>query len=243
VLKEIEENKAFDCRQDAIWTYYQNERAGDFQSANTRVAHIIKTIRRQHRKSDIRLLNIGAGNGYFEKMAAAQGWEIYSLDPDEKTITRLKSFGINAVQGHIEKMVFENSQFDFVVASEVLEHLSAEQCDLGLAEVKRVLKPGGWFIGTVPHRENLHQNTVFCPYCNSVFHRWGHMRSFELKTLATDLSRFFHNVHVKRTAFVALRGNGMRGLIKGCVRFVLAKMGEEIAVPSILFFAQKEVPR
>ena len=243
MLKEIEEKKPFDCRQDAIWTYYQNERAEDFQGAEPRMAYIINTIRRQQRNSDICLLNIGAGNGNFEKMAAAKGWNIYSIDPDEKTVNRLKSIGIKAVKAHIEKIVFENNKFDFVVASEVLEHLSVEQCNLGIAEVKRVLKPGGWFIGTVPHRENLHQNIVFCPYCNSTFHRWGHMRSFELKTLATYLSRFFHNVHVKRTAFVTLRGNGMRGLIKGFVRIVLAKMGEEIAVPSILFLARKEIQR
>jgi SAM-dependent methyltransferase len=238
-----EKNKSLDCRQDAIWTYYQNERAGDFQGARPRMAHIIYTIRGKKRKSDIRLLNIGAGNGDFEKMAASQGWDIYSADPDEGTVNRLKLMGIKAARMHIEEMVFQDKQFDFVVASEVLEHLSVEQFNLGLAEVKRILKPGGWFIGTVPHREDLQQNYVFCPHCNSVFHRWGHMRSFDLKSLATDLNCFFSNVRVKRTAFVALRGKGLRGLIKGCLRIALAKIGEEIAVPSILFIAQKEISK
>jgi SAM-dependent methyltransferase len=240
-MVRVGDKKSFDSKQDAIWTYYQNERAGDFLGARPRMAYIINTIRGKHRKPEMRLLNIGAGNGDFEIMAASHGWNIYSVDPDENTVKRLQSTGINAFQAHVEELAFENNKFDFVVASEVLEHLSVEQCKLGLAEVKRVLKLGGWFIGTVPHNEDLKLNTVFCPHCNSVFHRWGHMRSFDLESLATDLNRFFCNVRVKRTAFVSLRGKGMGGLIKGCVRIALAKFGEEIAVPSILFMAQKEM--
>jgi SAM-dependent methyltransferase len=228
------------CNQDAIWKYYQNQRSEDFQGARPRMAYIRNVIEGKHQYPELRILNIGAGNGDFEKMAALKGWQIYSTDPDMETVNRLNKIGIKAMQGRIEKLVFENDRFDFVVASEVLEHLSTEQFKKGLAEVNRVLRPGGWFVGTVPYKENLGSNIVYCPNCNSEFHRWGHMRSFDLKSLRDDLNALFSHVLVKRTAFVSLHGNGFWGIVKGCVRIVLAKIGEEIAVPSIFFLARKE---
>jgi ubiquinone/menaquinone biosynthesis C-methylase UbiE len=239
-MTTIDGKNANTCKQDAIWNYYQNKRAAEFQGARPRMAFIIKSIQERHRNPGIRLLNIGAGNGDFEKMAASKGWEIYSTDPDEETVNRLKAIGIKAIQGRIEELVFEDEQFDFVVASEVLEHLTTQQSEEGLAEIHRVLRPGGWFIGTVPYKENLGSNIVYCPNCNSEFHRWGHMRSFDLKSLRDDLNSLFNCVLVKRTAFVSLHGNGFWGIVKGGVRIVLAKLGEEIAVPSIFFMARKE---
>src|SRR3712207_7275576 len=48
-----------------------------------------------------------------------------------------------------------------------------------LDEVRRVLKSGGRFIGTVPYREDLPANEVMCPHCSSTFRRWGHEQSFD----------------------------------------------------------------
>jgi ubiquinone/menaquinone biosynthesis C-methylase UbiE len=239
-MTTIDDKNSNTCKQDAIWNYYQNKRAEEFQGARPRMAYLIKTIQEKHRTRGLRLLNIGAGNGDFEEMAALKGWEIYSTDPDEETVNRLKAMGIKAIQGRIEELLFEDEQFDFVVASEVLEHLTAKQSEEGLTEISRVLRPGGWFVGTVPYKENLGSNIVYCPNCNSEFHRWGHMRSFDLKSIRDDLNSLFGHVLVKRTAFVSLHGNGFWGIVKGGVRIVLAKLGEEIAVPSIFFMARKE---
>jgi ubiquinone/menaquinone biosynthesis C-methylase UbiE len=238
-MTTIGDKNASTCKQDAIWTYYQNKRTEEFRGARPRMVYLIKTIQKKHRTPGLRLLNIGAGNGDFEKMAASKGWEIYSTDPDEETVSRLKAIGVKAIQGRIEKLVFEDEQFDFVVASEVLEHLTTDQFEKGLAEINRVLKPGGWFVGTVPYKENLGSNIVYCPNCNREFHRWGHMRSFDLKSLRDDLNSSFSHVFMKRTAFVSLHGNGVWGIVKGGVRIVLAKLGEEIAVPSIFFMVRK----
>jgi hypothetical protein len=62
--------------------------------------------------------------------------------------------------------------------SEVLEHLATDVLDATLGEVKRVLKPDGRFIGTVPANESLSDNQAICPRCGEVFHRWGHVQTF-----------------------------------------------------------------
>jgi ubiquinone/menaquinone biosynthesis C-methylase UbiE len=52
-------------------------------------------------------------------------------------------------------MPFENNVFDVVMSTEVLEHILNP--DNYLLEVKRVLKPGGFFFFTVPFLMSLHE--------------------------------------------------------------------------------------
>jgi SAM-dependent methyltransferase len=52
-------------------------------------------------------------------------------------------------------MPFENNVFDVVMSTEVLEHVFNP--DNYLLEVKRVLKPGGFFFFTVPFLMSLHE--------------------------------------------------------------------------------------
>lgn len=52
-------------------------------------------------------------------------------------------------------MPFEDSSFDVVISTEVMEHVPDP--DSYLMEVKRVLKPGGMFFFTVPFLMSLHE--------------------------------------------------------------------------------------
>ena len=225
--------------QDNIWRYFQNRHPEIFEGATARMDYIVREISRKKTTSIPRVLNIGAGNGYLEEKVTRLGWVIYSLDPDEGAVSRLLEKGVKAYRGYMGEMPFADDSFDFVVASEVLEHLDAQQLHEGLKEAVRVMRRGAWFIGTVPCRENLTLNEVVCPRCQEVFHRWGHQRSFDLQTMQSQLLSFFHKAVVKRKGFVAFRGRSWRGKIKSLVRSILAHYGEPIASPNIYFAARK----
>ena len=225
--------------QGKIWTHFQNRNPEVFEAAKARMAYIIREISRKKTSSVPCVLNIGAGNGYFEESALRLGWQIYSLDPDESTVKRLLEKGIRAHRGYIERMPFPDESFDFVIASEVLEHLIAEQLHEGFAEIARVMRRSAWLIGTVPYCENLFLNEVVCPKCQEVFHRWGHRRSFDVHTMRNELSYFFNEIIVKRRAFVKFHGRRFKGKIKSLVRLILANYGVEIASPNIYFAARK----
>ncbi len=185
-----------------------------------------------------RILNIGVGNGYFEETVRQRGWKMQSLDPDKKTINRLVEKGFKAQKGVIEQIPFDDTGFDFVTASEVLEHLDDEQRHKGLQEVARVLKGGGWFLGTVPYREDLFVNRVICPKCEEVFHRWGHQKSFDAKAMRNELEPFFEDVGVRTTAFVPFRRQSVTRAIKSLVYLIRAKYGANLATTSIYFSAR-----
>ncbi|MFZ5571244.1 MAG: class I SAM-dependent methyltransferase [Thermodesulfobacteriota bacterium] len=225
--------------QDRLWTYYQNESQASFAGAKPRIDFLLKKVVEKSRSGSIGLLNIGAGDGYLEETARRKRFDIHSLDPDPRTVERLVSKNIKASRGYMEQMPFMDEMFDFVIASEVLEHLEKDQFEKGLAEVHRVMKTGGWFIGTVPYREQLGANVVICPNCEEIFHRWGHKRSFGTGDIQRELERFFPDPHVKIRAFVAIKGRTMPGKLKSLIRLVLGRYGVAIAAPNIYFEARK----
>lgn len=55
--------------------------------------------------------------------------------------------------GDADNLAYADAQFDVVVMTEVLEHLAEPA--RALAQIKRVLKLGGWLLMTVPNRDWL----------------------------------------------------------------------------------------
>jgi SAM-dependent methyltransferase len=171
-----------------LWRHFQQHEPDVFTGARPRLTRLAKGVMRRCGRSPV-VLTIGIGDGTLERLLRDRGCDVYSLDPDESTVERLRSQGMHAQTGFIETMPYKDALFDAVVASEVLEHLTAEQSRRGLEHVARVLKIGGWFIGTVPYREILDLNRAVCPDCGRVFHRWGHCRSFDEATLRAELEQ------------------------------------------------------
>jgi SAM-dependent methyltransferase len=225
--------------QHRIRRHFQNDAPESFAASHPRLDWLLGQIARRSRAARPAVLNIGIGDGYFEQQAQARGWDIHCLDPDPEAVCRLRESGVAAEVGLIERLSHASESLDFVVASEVLEHLSDDQRLAGLAEIARVLRAGGWFLGTVPHREILADQQAVCPHCGEVFHRWGHQKSFDLAAVRDELSPWFEVARLGRTAFVPWRGRGLAGAAKSLVRLVLAKLGEPIAFPTIYWVARK----
>jgi len=56
--------------------------------------------------------------------------------------------GLHQTNQNIEKLTFADSSFDIVITSDVMEHVRLD--DDAHREIRRVLKPGGFYIFTVP---------------------------------------------------------------------------------------------
>ena len=90
--------------QHKIWHHFQNAAPESFAAAHPRLEFLIGQIGRRCGSRSPHVLNIGIGDGYFERQAKARGWEVHSLDPDEQAVERLKADGIAAQVGFIEKL-------------------------------------------------------------------------------------------------------------------------------------------
>lgn len=225
--------------QKIIWNHFQNEKNDDiFEAARPRYRFIAR-----HIPPSANALNIGVGRGGLESILAAKGVGVSCLDPNMETIETVKrslNLGERAKVGFSYDIPFPDGQFDVVIMTEVLEHLDKDVLKTTLSEIRRVLKPGGRFIGTVPANEILSDSEVICPHCRKIFHRWGHVQSFSPKTLRDILSASGMTVQRLETrGFPDWRRGGLRNFIKCLVKYLLCRAGVSILQPNIFFMARR----
>jgi len=120
----------------------------------------------------------------------------------------------------------------------VLEHLDDDELRAGLAEMRRVLRPGGHLVGTVPARERLDTNTVVCPHCESKFHRWGHQRSFTPESLGACLDQDFDRCEMQERPFVHWPALNWKGKARGLLKLATSRFGVHGADESLVFVAR-----
>jgi SAM-dependent methyltransferase len=144
---------------------------------------------------DGKVLDYGCGPGYLLDHLVAAGVNCYGADVSEQSVRRANARippaprwqgAVTIVAG---RTPFDDGFFDVVTCIETLEHVPEDLLAGLLAEVRRVLRPGGVALFTTPHAENLDDSLAFCPFCDSEFHRYQHLRSFTADTLTSLLQQ------------------------------------------------------
>jgi SAM-dependent methyltransferase len=108
----------------------------------------------------LRLLDLGCRTGALTQHYAA-GNEVVGVDVDRVALEQaVERLGIETVWADVEEgLPFPDGSFDVVVAGELLEHLADPGA--AVANVRRVLKPGGRFVGSVPNAFRLKSRIRF----------------------------------------------------------------------------------
>jgi len=55
--------------------------------------------------------------------------------------------------------------------------------------VKKLGNPGSKIIFTTPNNERLDDSVVYCPVCEHTFHRWQHVRSWNVQSLTSFMEK------------------------------------------------------
>lgn len=104
---------------------------------------------------DSRCLDIGTSTGANLRLLRDLGCRrVVGLEPSVEAIRFCESKGLGPVrEGDVCAMPFSDANFDFVLATDVIEHV--EDDGRALAEIYRVLAPGGYLLLTVPAFKSL----------------------------------------------------------------------------------------
>ena len=94
---------------------------------------------------DSRVLEVGCGSGEMaERLHALPGVSLVATDYSDDLVELAAARGVDARQADICYLPFDPASFDVVYAGWVLDHVRDIQ--RALAEVRRVLRPGGTFV-------------------------------------------------------------------------------------------------
>ncbi|HET7566561.1 MAG TPA: methyltransferase domain-containing protein [Gaiellaceae bacterium] len=108
----------------------------------------------------LRVLDLGCRTGALTQYYAT-GNEVVGVDVDRDALERARErLGIETEWADAEdSLPFADASFDVVVMGEVLEHLADPAA--AVANVLRVLRPGGRFVGSVPNGFRLKNRVRF----------------------------------------------------------------------------------
>jgi len=106
-----------------------------------------------------RVLDLGCRDGALTR-AYVEGNEVVGVDADKEALAEARKFGIDTRWADLdEPLPCEDESFDVVVAGELLEHLRDPR--RLVAEARRVLRPGGTFVASVPNAYRLKNRLRF----------------------------------------------------------------------------------
>jgi len=95
----------------------------------------------------LKILDAGCGTGEFIPLLEKHG-QVYGIDNSQEAIKICKNRGFQAKRGSLLSVPFSDGFFDLTLALDVIEHIDNDL--IALRELKRVTKPDGLILITVP---------------------------------------------------------------------------------------------
>src|SRR5581483_2755412 len=109
------------------------------------------------------VLEVGGGPGELaEWMQRELGAEVAYVDLSPRMVELARARGVDAQLGDVQALPFADASFDTVVAAWMLYHVP--DLDRGLAEIARVLIPGGSLVAVTNSVEHLHELRALIGY-------------------------------------------------------------------------------
>lgn len=99
-----------------------------------------------------KVLDLGCGIGQYSRYFLDRGYDVTASDISKKALEYLsnKIPNIEVIQQDMsEKLKFKDNEFDIVFANLSIHFFSKSETEKLIAEIKRILKPGGYFVGSV----------------------------------------------------------------------------------------------
>lgn len=100
-----------------------------------------------------RILDLGCGDGQLTARIAAGGVDVRGVDASAAMVAAARGRGVGADEAPAEKLPYSNASFDAVFSNAALHWVRGQ--DAMMAEVHRVLKPGGHFVAEMGGHCNI----------------------------------------------------------------------------------------
>lgn len=139
---------------------------------------------------NVEVLDYGAGDGDLLRVLCERGVKssAFEISSGRRNLLEQRLLGTSNFLGVIDDK--SNKKFDVIIMAEVIEHILDQDMDKTLRLIHNMLAPGGIVVITTPNNEVLENSDCYCANCNTLFHRWQHVRSFTNDSLRLLLSQY-----------------------------------------------------
>ncbi|MEM0949076.1 MAG: class I SAM-dependent methyltransferase [Pseudomonadota bacterium] len=103
-----------------------------------------------------RILDLGAGVGRHALWLGARGFDVTALDAAPEGLAEIAAKGgVKTVEARMHNLPFDDGHFDHVLSWNVIYHGDEDILLKTIADIRRVLKPGGTYLGTMLSKRRL----------------------------------------------------------------------------------------
>jgi ubiquinone/menaquinone biosynthesis C-methylase UbiE len=187
--REIEFHREIAGRAEIVWNW-------DSPSGRRRAERRSEIFAREAGlRPGLLALEVGCGTGVFLEAAATTGADIVALDLSAELLVQARARvprdgKVTLSIGNAEQMPFRSACFDAAYGSSILHHLNL---DIALAEVCRVLRPGGRVVFAEPN--------ILNPQVAVMFHLGLTKRYFGVSPDEMAFSRFRAATALRQAGF------------------------------------------
>jgi 2-polyprenyl-3-methyl-5-hydroxy-6-metoxy-1,4-benzoquinol methylase len=104
-----------------------------------------------------RALDVGCGIGFYSDKLTNKGYRVTGIDTHPANIEKTSKVADETHLGNAISVLkgFEDERFDFVLMSEIIEHMTKEHAAEMLGEVYRVTRRNGHILASTPNRHSF----------------------------------------------------------------------------------------
>lgn len=142
-------------QSDSVFAPHNSQELSDFMNSSWWAAVRNQVICKAIRSCDTTptLWDVGGGSGYVAEYLIGHGLDTLCVEPSAEAAATASQRGIFTFRAELRHLNLPNSSLESVGMFDVLEHI--ESRGQILREIRRVLKPGGQLVLTVPAFEAL----------------------------------------------------------------------------------------
>jgi SAM-dependent methyltransferase len=136
------------------------------------------------------VVDVGCGDGLLTNQLLGKFERVLGIDISREALKHVKT---EKLQANIDDLPLPCQSFDLTICSEVIEHLPYPVYEKSLLELQRIASK--YLLVTVPNEEFLRDRFVKCPQCLCTYHRYRHLRSFDLEGMKRLFPSFEYVKH------------------------------------------------
>ena len=219
-----------------IWEKnYQNGRFNRYPFDRV-VSFVLSRYGNTADRGGVKILDLGCGGGNHTRFLCTEGFDTHAVDGSPAAIELTRRFIADCgdpnkvVLGDFTRLDFSDNHFDCVIDRQSLGHNPAHTLDTIVAEVWRVLKPGGCYLGFLFSAN--HPHCRFGVAVNGV----GDMQHFERGAFVKSGLVHFFTVHEIMERF---RGFDLEDVVVHSTRSLLGPADSVHNSETLMVTAQK----